>query len=65
MDGLGVELLGTATGGPVQAERIEDKKRAEAIPQRVPRVCISEGYLGAGLPCRRVSLEHLEFIYGR
>lgn len=48
VDGLEVELLGTATGGPVQAESVEKRTITVPMPQRALPVRISRGYLGAG-----------------
>jgi hypothetical protein len=44
MDGLEVELLGMPTGGSMQAESVEKKRRAVPMPQRVPPARISRGY---------------------
>lgn len=57
MDGLEVEVLGPATGGPVQAESVVNRTSAVPMPQRVLPVPISRGYLGAGLSSMRVSSE--------
>lgn len=35
MDGLEVELLGMPTGGSMQAESVEKKRRAVPMPQRM------------------------------
>lgn len=54
-DPLDVEVLGPATGGPVQAESVVKRTRAVPMLQRVLPVRISRIYLGVGFSGTRVS----------